>query len=212
MLKLYSKLLQLSAQDIRVFGNDVEELDTDMMPASSMIQNCSHQVFGKIWIRSMHFIVMNQRNHQYNEGASLRKITSNQGFFLPKTTLWFQLSWGDLIIMPLIMVMLSFTLHSFQLIITMNWFHTQTPLRLIISWNYFIQNMMKIFWILTSRCFKLDWWYPLLQNFVLDLLCCFIKFEEQILSSQMACHTFLCLYRLRPLWNWLMETHDIPKE
>ena len=54
----------------------------------------------------------------------------------------------------------------FQLGITMNQFHIQTPLllnqltmvKLIISWNYYIKNTMKIFWMLTSICFKLDWW------------------------------------------------------
>ena len=72
----------------------------------------------------------------------------------------------ELITMPLIIVMLRFTLQIFQLNLTLNQFQIQTPLRLnqlmmmkcIISWNSFIQNMMKIFWMLTSRCFKLDWW------------------------------------------------------
>ena len=30
--------------------------------------------------------------------------------------------------------------------------------------------------------------------------------------SQIACYTFICLHQPRPLWNWLMETRDIPKE
>ena len=33
-----------------------------------------------------------------------------------------------------------------------------------------------------------------------------------MLQSQISCHTFLCLSQLKPLWNWLMETRDIPKE
>ena len=65
--------------------------------------------------------------------------------------------------------------------------------------------------MLTSRCLKLDWWSPLLQNFIQYLLCYFIKTEERILQSQIACHTFLCLSPPRPLWNWLMETRDMPK-
>ena len=33
-----------------------------------------------------------------------------------------------------------------------------------ISWNYFTQNMMMIFSMLTSRWFKLDWWLPILKH------------------------------------------------
>ena len=40
----------------------------------------------------------------------------------------------------------------------------------------------------------------------------FIKIEEQILQSQMASHTFLFLSQPRPLWNWIMEKRDMPKE
>ena len=72
--------------------------------------------------------------------------------------------------------------------------------------------MMMIFYMLTSRCFKLDWWSPLLQNFIQYLLCYFIKTEERMLQSQIACHTFLCLSPPRLLWNWLMKTQDMPKE
>ena len=153
------------------------------MPASSVVQNVSHQVLGEIWISLMHFMVMNQMNHQYNGTSNLRQFTSNPGPILPKPTLWFQLSWVGLIIMPLIMVMLRFTLKSFQLSLNRNQFQIHTPLRLnklmtmkcIISWNYFIQNTMKIFWMLTSIYFKLDWWLPLLKNFIHSLLCCFIN-------------------------------------
>ena len=66
--------------------------------------------------------------------------------------------------------------------------------------------------MLISRCFKLDWWSPLLQNFIQYLLCYFINTEEQMLQSQIACHNFLCLSPPRPLLNWLMETRDMPKE
>ena len=158
-------------------------------------------------------MVMNQMKHQDNGSANLRHLTSNPGPLLPTPALCFQLSWGDLIIMPLIMVMLKFPIHSFQLILNLNQFQIQTPLRLnqllimrwIISWNSFIQNMMNIFWMLTSRCFKLDWWFPLLQNCIQYLLCFFVNMEEKMLQSQIACHTFLYLFQPRPLWNWLME-------
>ena len=134
----------------------------------------------------MHYMVMKQKNHQYNGTVNLRRITSNPGPLLPEPTLWFQLSWVDLIIMPLIIVMLSFTLHIFQMILTLNQFHIHTPLQLnqlmmmkwIISWNSSTQNMMMIFYMLTSICFKLDWWSPLLEHFVQYPLCCFINMEE----------------------------------
>ena len=152
-------------------------------------------------------MVMNQMNHQYNGIFNLHKLISNPGPLLPKPTLWFKLSWGDLIIIPYIMVMLKLPLHSFQLSLTMNQFQIQTPLQLnqfiivnlIISWNSCIHNIMKIFWVLTSGCFKLDWWSPLLQNFIQYLLRCFIKMEERMLQSQNACHTFLCLSQPRAL-------------
>ena len=118
------------------------------------------------------------------------------------------------------MEMLKFTLQSFRFSLTLNQFHIQTPLQLnqlmimiwIISWNYSIHNTMEIFWMFTSRCFKLDWWSPLLQKFIQYLLCCFIKTEERMFQSQIACHTFLCLYQPRSLWNWLTETWDMPNE
>ena len=94
------------------------------------------------------------------------------------------------------MVMLRFTLHSFQLNLTLDMFHIQTPLqsnqfmimKWTISWNYSTQNTMKIFWVLTYRCFRLDLWSPLIQHFIQSLLSCFINTEEQILQSQISCH------------------------
>ena len=56
---------------------------------------------------------MNQMNHQNNGTSNLRQLTSNPGPILPKPTLWFQLSWGDLIITPSIMVMLKYPLKRF---------------------------------------------------------------------------------------------------
>ena len=100
----------------------------------------------------------------------------------------------------------------------MTQFYIQTPLQLnqsmmmkwTISWNSSTQSTMTIFYILTSICFKLDWWSPLLQNFIHDLLCCFINTEEQMLQSQISCHTFLWVSQPRPLWNWLMKTWETP--
>ena len=128
-------------------------------------------------------MVKNQMNHQESVTDNIQQLTSNPGHLLPKPVLWFQLSWGGLIIMIFIIVILSFTLHSFHLNQTLNLFQIQTPLQsnksMMMKWtiscNYSTHNMMKIFWILTSRCFRIEWWLPLLKNFIQYLLCCFIK-------------------------------------
>ena len=152
-------------------------------------------------------MVKNQINHQESVKSNLPNHTSNPGPLLQKPSLWFQLSWGDLIIIPLIMVMWSFTLQSFQFNLTLNMFHIQTPLPLnqlmmmkcTISRNSSTQNMMKIFCMLKSICCRLHWWYSLLQNSLHYLMYCFIKMEERMLQSQISFHTFPYLYKPRPL-------------
>ena len=127
-----------------------ENLDTKLMNASSVVQNSSRQVLGERRINSMHYMVMNQKNHQSNGTANLWHLTSNPSPLLPELTLWFQLSWGKLIIMPSIMVIL---LQFFWLSLAMNPFQIHTPLlsnqlmmmKWIISWNSSTQNMMAIF-------------------------------------------------------------------
>ena len=89
--QLSSQLLQLYAWDIKLFVNAVEELETKLMHASSVVQNSSHKVLGEILINSIHYMVMNQKNHQDNGTANLRNLTSNPGLLLPEPTLWFQL-------------------------------------------------------------------------------------------------------------------------
>ena len=124
-------------------------------------------------------MVKSQINHQESVTYNLQQLTSNLELILPTPYLWFQILLGDLIIVPLIMMVLRFTLYSFQLYITMNQFQIQTPFQLnqlmmvkwTISWNYSIQNMMKTFWILNYRCFRLDWWSPLLKQFIQYILC-----------------------------------------
>ena len=145
--------------------------------------NSYHQVSEEIWISSTPFMVNNQMNHQESGISNLQNITSNPEPLIPTPALCFQLSCEELIIMPFIMMMLWFTLHSFQLNITMNQFQIQTPLQLnqlmmmkwTISCNSSTQNTMMIFWILKFICFRLDWWLPLLQNFIQSLLFCFIN-------------------------------------
>ena len=102
----------------------------------------------------------------------------------------------------------------------MNLFQIQTPLQLNkwmimkcnISWSSSTGSRMIIFWMLNFICSRLYCWFPLLQNFKQSLLCCFITMEELMLQSQITCHTFLCLFQPRPLWNWLTETRDMSKE
>ena len=165
-------------------------------------------------------MVKNQINHQEIGTANLHHLTSNPEPLLPTPSLWFKLSWGDLIIIPFIMVVFRFTLNSFQLNLTLNLFHIQTPLRSnqlmmikwTISWNSSTHNVMKIFLMLTSRWFRIEWWFPLIQDFIQSLLCCFIKKEEKILQSQIACHTFLFFHQPRPLQNWIIKTRDMHKQ
>ena len=124
-----------------------------------MFLNSSHRFLEERLISSTPFMVKNQTNHQESVTANLKKFTSNPGPLLQKPSLWFHLSWGDLIIMSLIMVVLRFTLQSFQLNLTLYLFQIHTPLLLnrlmvikcTISWNYPTQKMMNILWILTSR-------------------------------------------------------------
>ena len=152
----------------------MEVLDTRLMPELFVALNYSHQVLEKIWSSSTPFMVKNQIIYQDSGTANLQQLNSNPVSLLSKLDMRFQLSWGDLIIMSLIMIMLRFTLHSFQLNLTLNLFQIQTPLRsnqlrikkCTISCNSSIHNMMMIFWMLISIFFSIYWWYPLLQNFI----------------------------------------------
>ena len=60
--------------------------------------------------------------HQESGASNLQQITLNQLPLFPKLVLWFQISWGDLIIIPLIMVMFRFTLQSIHLNLPLNIF------------------------------------------------------------------------------------------
>ena len=96
-----------------LFANIVEGLDTRMMYGSSMVLTSSHQFWEEIWTNSTYFMVINQLIHQESEIANVQPFTSTPRPLLPKQVLWFRLSWGYLIIIPLIMVMMRFTLQSF---------------------------------------------------------------------------------------------------
>ena len=142
----------------------MEGLDTGLMPALSGALIYSHTVFEERWTNSISFMVKNQLTHQESGIAKLQKLTSNTSHILPKTVLWFKLSWVDLIIMEFIMVMLKFTLHSYHLNIYLNLLHIQTPtqfnqlmmMECTISCSSSTNNMMIIFWMLTSIWFRLD--------------------------------------------------------
>ena len=122
----------------------------------------------------------NKISHPESGTENLQHLTSNIVTLLPTSGLRFQIPWRELISIPLIMVMLRFTFHSFQLDLTLNLFQIHTPPRLnkfmmmkwTITWNSSTQNMMKIFWMLTSICFRLDCWFPLLK-FLFSLYCVF---------------------------------------
>ena len=100
----------------------MEELDKRLMPDSSVDLNSSHKVLEEILINPAPFMMMNQLIHQDSGTANLQQLTSNPVPLLPTSDLWFQLSWVDLIIMTLIMVILKFTLQIFQFNLTMNQF------------------------------------------------------------------------------------------
>ena len=72
---LYSQLLQPSTRDIWVFANAVEELDINLIPTSSVVQNSSHQVLEEKWISLTLFMVTNQMIHEENETSNLHQIT-----------------------------------------------------------------------------------------------------------------------------------------
>ena len=165
----------------------------------------------------MPFMVTNQLIHQESGRSNLQQITSKPRPILPKSILWFQLSWGYLSIIPLIMVMLRFTLQSFHLNLTLYMLHIQTPIRSNkltmmkwnISWNSSTKKTMMIFWMLTSRWFRLYWCSNLLKKFIWYLLCCFINMDD-ILQSQIVYHTFICLFQKKV--TLIMSTRDMSKQ
>ena len=67
--------------------------------------------------------------HQDSVTANLHQLTSNLVHLLPKPVLWFQLSWGDLIIITLIMLMLRLNLQGFQLGLNLNLYPDTTLIR-----------------------------------------------------------------------------------
>ena len=115
--------------------------------------------------------------------------------------------------------MLRFTFKSVHLNIPLTLLYIKillwsNPL-MIMKWTKYSysssQSTMMIFWMLTSRCFRLAR-SLLLKKIIQSLICCFIKTEEQILESQNSCQTFLCLSQPKLMWNWITKTRNMPKE
>ena len=162
---------------------------------------------------------MKELIHQESGTSNLQQLISIPEPLLSKPVLRIQLPQWDLIIMPFIMVMLRSTLNIFQFNITLKMLQIHTPLRSnqlfvikwTIYWNSSTLNMMTIFWILTSKFFRIDCWLPLLQNVIQSLLCCFIIMAYRMYQSQIPCLIFLCLSQPGPLWNWIVETWDMTK-
>ena len=164
-------------------------------------------------------MVKTQIIHQYIVKANFQCLTSNPVPILPKPVLWFQIPWGDLIIIPLIMSMLRSNLYSFQLNLTLNLFQIHTPLlsnqfmmmKCTIFYNSSTQNMMIILWVLTSICFSLDWWSPTPKNIYTVSTVLFHKYGgENVVVTNCMSH-FSMFFLPSPLWNWLMETRDMLK-
>ena len=129
--QLSSQLLQLSAWDGRVFANYVKRIG---YKANVCIIR-GPKFLPPSLIRNMNKFVSlpgeEKLIQQESVTANLQQLASNPGPLLPKPVLWFHLSWGDLIILSLIMVMLRFVIHIFQLNLTLNLFQIQTPLQSI---------------------------------------------------------------------------------
>ena len=163
---------------------------------------------------------MNQLMHQDSVTANPKQFTSKHVPILPTPVLWFRLLRGDWIIILLIMVMLRFNFKNIHLNITLTlfqiWTHIWSSQLMMMKWtnysNYSTQTMMMIFLMSISRCFRLGYWSLLYQVLIQYLMCCLIKTEEKMLVSQIPCHAFLCYSQPKLMWNWPMETWDIPKE
>ena len=121
--------------------------------ASFVVLNFFHPILGERRVNQINFKAMNQMNHQECGTSKLRQFTSNPPPLLPRQFLWFHISWGDSIIMQLIMMMSSFTLQIIPWNIPLTLFQTQMTLLLnplmIMKWtkytNYFTCSMMMIF-------------------------------------------------------------------
>ena len=74
---IYRQSLHLFVLEIRLFVNDVEQLYTRLNNSQLLVLNFSHTVFGEIWINLMHFMMMNQLNHQNNGTYKLHQFSPN---------------------------------------------------------------------------------------------------------------------------------------
>ena len=123
-----------------------------------------------------------------------------------------------LIIVSLIMVMLNLTLQIFQMNIALNLFQIQTPLQsnqlMIIKWT--ISGMLPLrTWWWSSGCWPLYasgliGGHPPSNFFTVSTLLFHKYVGANVAVTNFKSH-FLYLSQPRPLWNWPIETRDMPK-
>ena len=144
----------------------------------------------------MHFIVINRLKHQENRTSHIQQFTPNTSPLIPILFLWYKTSWLYLIIMLIIMVMYRFTLHIIPCNIPMSLFQTRITLKLnhlmimkyTIFFNSSTHNIMMIFWMLISRCSRLDSYSLLHQNSIQYKLCCFVKMQGGVVLTNFLSH------------------------
>ena len=101
----------------------------------------------------MHFILMNQLNHQYSGTVHFQKSTSNTPPILPIPFLRFHLLWEYSIVIPLIMLVLRIKIQIIHLNLPLTLFQNHITLQskqlMIIKWiislNYFTWTIMMTF-------------------------------------------------------------------
>ena len=119
-------------------------------------------------------MVTNQMIHQESVTASLHLLTSNPGPLPPKTS-------------PLVSDIMgrlnhcdidngNIEVHSSEFPVESNSNSVPdpdaTPIKSIDDYEMdhllkcYTQNMIMILWMLTYKCFRIDWWSPLLQTFI----------------------------------------------
>ena len=141
----------------------MQGLHTRLMPASPFVLTSPNQVLEKILTSSMILLVINQLIHQESGTDNLQHFNSNNVPLLPIIFLCFHISWGDLLMMLLIMKVLGFALQLIYWNLPLNLFHIYIPFRsnqfIMVKWNSFsssfTQGMMMVFWMLTSKCFRI---------------------------------------------------------
>ena len=117
------------------------------------------------------------------------------------------------------MGMLRSNLHIFQLNITLNLFQIQIPLKKSI----YDDKMYQLLELFNSKHdddllgvniqMLPEWLVVAISSKIYTLsTLLFHKYIEENVSVTNCMSHFICSFQPRPLWNWLMETWDIPKQ